>query len=227
MPTLFPLPDPVTIPIVGEGNTFPIHRIFCVGRNYEAHAKEMGNEVDRAAPWYFTKSPASAALSGAVVPFAKATQNYHHEVELVLAIGAVASDISVVDAPSAIFGYASGLDMTRRDLQAKSKEGRKPWCTAKDVENGAVFSPITRAVDFAPKDQRIHVSVNGDVRQDASLAEMVWSPAEVIAHLSTLYTLRPGDLIMTGTPAGVGQVQPGDKIHGGIDGLSDVVLTLT
>ncbi len=227
MTLIFDLPPAVTIPVQGKSATFPIHRIFCVGRNYEAHAKEMGNEVDRTAPWYFTKSPANAVLSGAQVPFPKGTQNYHHEIELVIAIGAVASDVSAEDAGQAIYGYGVGLDMTRRDLQSFAKDGRKPWCTAKDVEHGAVFGDITPAAQFAPKTQRIHVSVNGESRQDATLDEMVWSCAEIVAHLSALYTLRPGDLILTGTPAGVGQVQPGDTILGGIDGLFPVELKLT
>jgi len=227
MPNLFSLPDPVAVPLVGQNADFPIHRIFCVGRNYEAHAREMGNEVDRTAPWYFTKTPANAVLSGAQVGFPKATANYHHEIELVIAIGTLASDVDVSDAADAIFGYGVGLDMTRRDLQAVSKEGRKPWCTGKDVENGAVFGDITPADDFTPANQRIHVSVNDEIRQDASLAEMVWSCAEIVAHLSTLYVLHTGDLIMTGTPAGVGQVQPGDSIGGGIDGLAPVHLKLT
>ncbi len=227
MSLLFTLPTPVTLAVQNETAAFPIHRIFCVGRNYEAHAQEMGGQVDRDAPWYFTKSPTHAVRSGATVPFPKATQNYHHEVELVVALGADASDISVQDAAGVIFGFGCGLDMTRRDLQAASKEGRKPWSTAKDVEDGAVFGDLTRAGDFAPGDQRIHVRVNGDLRQDATLADMVWTCPELVAHLSTLYHLRAGDLIMTGTPAGVGQVQAGDIIEGGIDGLAPVFLKLT
>lgn len=225
-PVFPPVPAPL-IPIEGSDQGFPLHRIFCVGRNYAAHAAEMGGEVDREAPWYFTKTPANAALSGAQVPFPQGTENYHHEMELAVMIGAEACEISVEDAPSVIFGYASALDMTRRDRQQDGKDNRRPWSLGKDVENSAVFGPLTRADRFEPAAQRIHLAVNGEVQQDGSLAEMVWSCAEVISHLSHFYHLCPGDVILTGTPAGVGPVQPGDEIMGGIDGLAPVSLRLT
>lgn len=225
-PVFAPAPAPL-IPIEGSVEGFPLHRIFCVGRNYAAHAAEMGGEVDREAPWYFTKTPANAVISGARAPFPQGTQNYHHEMELAVMIGGQAQEISVDDAPSVIFGYGCALDMTRRDRQQDGKDHRRPWSLGKDVENGAVFGPVTRAEEFEPAAQRIHLAVNGEVRQDASLAEMVWSCAELISHLSRYYHLRAGDVILTGTPAGVGPVQPGDEITGGIDGLSPVSLRLT
>lgn len=226
--TLFDLPEIPTIPVKGESATYPIGRIFCVGRNYAAHAAEMGGEVDREAPFYFTKSPASAVLSGAVVPFPPGTQDYHHEMELVMAIGQPVFRADIDAVGEAIYAYGCALDMTRRDLQGAAKEKRRPWSLGKDVENAAVFAPLTRAADLGPlSGRRIHLAVNSDVRQDATLDEMVWSAPEIVSHLSGYYHLRPGDLIMTGTPAGVGPVQPGDTITGGIDGLDPVTLTLT
>ncbi|MEP4198504.1 MAG: fumarylacetoacetate hydrolase family protein [Aliishimia sp.] len=213
-PLFAPMPAPM-IPVIGEDTGFPVHRIFCVGRNYEAHAKEMGGEVDREAPWYFTKSPAHVCLSGSVVPFPQGTSNYHHEMEMAVYLGA----------DSDIIGYGSALDMTRRDRQQDGKDNRRPWSLGKDVENAAVLTPITRG--FAVDGQRIWLSVNGEMRQDATLTELVWSVPEVINHLSQFYHLGAGDVILTGTPAGVGPVVAGDKIEGGVDGLETVSLTLT
>lgn len=224
---LFELPDPLTLAVRGETARFPIGRIFCVGRNYAAHAAEMGFEVDREAPFYFTKSPANAIASGATVPFALGTENYHHEMELVMAIGRDAFRATPEDARAAIYGYGCGLDMTRRDLQIASRTKQRPWDLGKDVENAAVFSSLTRASEMGEiGSQRIHLEVNGETRQDATLAELIWSVEEIIFDLSRFYHLRPGDLIMTGTPAGVGPVQPGDVITGGVDGLDPIALTL-
>lgn len=226
--SLFPLPPVPDIPVRGETATYPIGRIFCVGRNYAAHAAEMGIEVDREKPFYFTKSPASAVLSGARVPYPSGTANYHYEMELALAIGAPVFRATREQARDAIYGYCCALDMTRRDLQLGERARQRPWSLGKDVENSAVFAPMTKATDLMPiKDQRIHLSVNGETRQDGSLAELIWKLDEIIAHLSGFYHLRPGDLILTGTPAGVGPVVAGDIIKGGIDGLDPIRLTLT
>ena len=224
---LFP-PAPVpSLTVRGEAAEYPVRRIFCVGRNYVEHAKEMGQEVDREAPFYFTKSPSTLTLSGASVPYPPGTENFHHEMELVVAMGAPAFRVPVADAPAAVYGYACGLDMTRRDLQLKERAKQRPWDTGKDVEDSAVVGPITKAADFGPVGpQRIHLSVNGTIRQDSHLSDLVWSVPEIVAHLSTLYHLGPGDLIFTGTPAGVGAVVAGDRIEGGIDGLDPVRLTL-
>lgn len=227
MPDLiFPALEVKTLPIQGLEAHFPVHRIFCIGRNYAAHAAEMGTEVDRAAPFYFTKGLDAVAPSGSVLPYPPGTAEYHHEVELVVALGAAGFRVSPDKAEALVFGYGSGLDMTRRDLQAAAKDKRRPWDVAKDVEGSAVLSALTPAHAFAPAGQRIHLSVNGQARQDASLAEMIHSVPDIIADLSRYYHLRAGDLIMTGTPAGVGAVGPGDHLCGGIDGLAPVELTL-
>ncbi|WP_372573561.1 fumarylacetoacetate hydrolase family protein [Ruegeria jejuensis] len=227
METLFEItPNPV-IPVSGDSRGYPVGRIFCVGRNYEAHAAEMGNSVDREAPFYFTKSPANASLSGATVPYPPGTDDYHHEMELALAIGAEVFRGDADAAQAAIFGYCCALDMTRRDVQIRERQKQRPWDLGKDVESSAVFAPLRRASDWQPHSgSRIHLSVNGEVRQDATLGEMVWSVVEIVQHLSGFYHLRPGDLVLTGTPAGVGPVQPGDRIEGAIDGLDPVQLVI-
>lgn len=222
-PLFPPMPAPM-IAVTGEESGFPIRRIFCVGRNYEKHAKEMGGEVDREAPWYFTKSPAHVALSGAEVAFPQGTENYHHEMEMAVYLGAEAFEVPVAEAGAAVLGYGCALDMTRRDRQQDGKDHRRPWDLGKDVENAAVLAPITR--DFTVAGQRIWLSVNGEIRQEATLDELVWSVPEIISHLSHYYRLGPGDVILTGTPAGVGAVQPGDRIEGGVEGLEPIVLTL-
>lgn len=224
---LFDPPEVATVSIRGEAAVFPVHRVFCVGRNYAAHAAEMGVEVDREAPFYFTKSAQMVVPTGSTVAYPPGTQNYHHEMELVLAIGAPAFRVPKDDAMRAVYGYACGLDMTRRDLQLKEREKKRPWDLGKDVEGSAVISPITRAAAFgAIGSQRIHLEVNGETRQDATLDELIWKVDEIVADLSRFYHLRPGDLIMTGTPAGVGPVVAGDRITGGIDGLDPIALTI-
>ena len=216
-----------SVPVAESDKLFPIHRIFCVGRNYAAHAAEMGGEVDREAPWYFTKSPASYGASGQTFPYPPGTQDYHHEVELIVALNGSAFRVSKEQADAVIFGYACGLDMTRRDLQQVGKDNRRPWDLGKDVENAAIIGPITPKADFgAPGAQTITLSVNGSQRQKGSLADMVWTVPEIISHLSHYYHLRAGDVIMTGTPSGVGPVKPGDVLHGEIDGLLPVTLTI-
>ncbi len=226
--SLFSLPPIPDIPVTGEDQGYPIGRIFCVGRNYAAHAAEMGFEVDREAPFYFTKSPASAALTGGSMPYPPGTGNFHHEMELVIAIGAPVFHASPDEAMAAIYAYGCGLDMTRRDLQIASREKQRPWDLGKDVENSAVFAPLTKAAEFGDvADQKIWLDVNGERKQDATLAELIWKVGEIVVDLSKFYHLRPGDLIMTGTPAGVGPVIAGDVISGGIDGLAPIALTIT
>ncbi|WP_334191341.1 fumarylacetoacetate hydrolase family protein [Pararhodobacter sp.] len=225
---LFP-PAPVhSLKVLGQSAEYPVNRIFCVGRNYEAHAAEMGGTVDREAPWYFTKTPSGAfCASGATVPYPPGTSNFHHEMELVVAVGAPVFKGDLAAGQAAIFGYGSGLDMTRRDRQQDGKDNRRPWDLGKDVEQSAVLTALTPAAAIPSlAGRRIHLAVNGVTRQDATLDELVWSPAEVISHLSHYYHLMPGDIIMTGTPAGVGAVVAGDVITGGIDGLEPIALTL-
>ena len=224
---LFPPSAPVLVPLRDGAGFYPVSRIFCVGRNYADHAKEMGAEVDREAPFYFTKSSAHLVLSGATVPYPPSTRDFHHEMEFVVALGAAGFRVPEAQAMGLVFGYAAGLDMTRRDLQGAAKDKRRPWDTGKDFENAAVIGPLTRAGEFGlPGPQAITLDLNGEPVQRSHLSEMVWSVAEIIAHLSTLYHLAPGDLIYTGTPAGVGPVTPGDRLHGEIDGLGPVDLAI-
>lgn len=226
MTALFELPPHPQVPVVGSDKTFPVRRIFCVGRNYAAHAAEMGHEVDREAPFYFTKTPSATLLTGATIPYPPGTSDYHHEMELVVAIGGDAFRISKEDAMSVVYGYACGLDMTRRDRQQDGKDKRRPWDLGKDFEQSAVISPITQAKDFNVGMQKIEMSVNGTVKQVATLDELIWSIPEIINHLSGYYHLQPGDLIYTGTPSGVGAVVAGDHIHGTIEGLTAIDLTI-
>jgi fumarylpyruvate hydrolase len=227
MSYLFPPSEVFGIPVAGETATYPVRRIFCVGRNYAAHAAEMGGEVDREAPWYFTKSVAHAVLSGAELPYPSGTANYHHEMELAFALGADVFEAAEAEAAEAIYAYGCALDMTRRDRQQDGKDNRRPWSLGKDVEGSAVFAEMTRAENFgALAEQRIALGVNGDRRQDGRLSDMVWSPVEIVMHLSKFYHLGPGDVVMTGTPSGVGPVVAGDEIIGTIDGLAPVKLAL-
>ncbi len=224
---LFPPLASKSIPVSGESAEYPIHRIFCVGRNYAAHAAEMGVEVDREAPFYFTKTPSAYIASGATIPYPPGSENFHYEMELALVIGKPAFKIAVSNAASAIYGYACALDMTRRDLQQASRSKQRPWDLGKDVENSAVVSTITKAESFGKVGpQRIHLSVNGETKQDAHLSDLIWSVEEIVSDLSKFYHLQPGDVIMTGTPAGVGPVVSGDKIFGSINGLAPIELAI-
>lgn len=232
MSLLFELPEVPCVAVMGEPGRYPVRRIFCVGRNYAAHARELGNAVDREAPIWFTKAPAALCHSGETIAYPPGTQDCHYEMELVVALGGHGFEVAAEDAMSLVYGYACGLDMTRRDLQNAAKAKGYPWDTGKDFENGAVIGPITRAEAFGQNafdpsaEQRITLAKNGETKQDASLSEMIWSLPELIADLSRLYHLAPGDLIYTGTPAGVGPVAPGDRLEGRIEGLEPVVLTI-
>ncbi|MGB7322964.1 MAG: fumarylacetoacetate hydrolase family protein [Albidovulum sp.] len=224
---LFPTPAPVLLPLRDGSGFFPVTRIFCVGRNYADHAKEMGHEVDREAPFYFTKSPAHLSPSGITIPYPPGTKDFHHEMEFVVAIGAPGFRVAQDKALDLVFGYGAGLDMTRRDLQAQAKDKRRPWDTSKDFEHGAIAAPLSRAEEFGtPGPQTLSLLLNGEPVQRAHLSDTVWSVPEIIAHLSTLYHLGAGDLIFTGTPAGVGPVKPGDQLHGEVDGLAPVELMI-
>ncbi|MEC5216561.1 fumarylpyruvate hydrolase [Actimicrobium sp. GrIS 1.19] len=219
-----PLPQPA-LTVAGSADLFPVHRIYCVGRNYAAHAREMGG-TGREAPFFFTK-PADAVVpvaqgSVGTMPYPSATRDLHHEIELVVAIGKGGRDIAVADAASHIWGYAIGLDMTRRDLQAESKKHGRPWSTAKGFDHSAPIGPLHRTVPTGA----ISLGVNGQVRQHSTLDQMIWSVDETIAQLSTLFALQPGDLIFTGTPEGVGAVVCGDVLVGSIDGLGALQLRI-
>jgi fumarylpyruvate hydrolase len=227
MAFLFPPPSIKSIPVNGERRHYPVNRIFCVGRNYVEHAKEMGIAVDREKPFYFLKSAAHFQSTGTTIAYPGGTTNFHYEVELVVAMGKRIFNGDIVKARKAVYGYGVGLDMTRRDLQLSERAHQRPWDLGKDVEQSAVFSKITRAKDYGEVGpQRIHLSLNGELKQDAHLSDLVWKVEEIIAHLSKFYHLGPGDLIMTGTPAGVGPVVAGDKITGGIEGLDPISLKI-
>ncbi|MFY0633384.1 MAG: fumarylacetoacetate hydrolase family protein [Vannielia sp.] len=223
---LFAAPKVQSIPVKGEAAEYPIHRIFCVGRNYAAHAEEMGFEVDREAPFYFSKQLHSVMATGGTLPYPPGTEDFHYEMELVVALGAEVFKGTAEQGAAAVYAYGCGLDMTRRDQQIASRNKKRPWMLGKDVEGSCVLSPLTKAGDFAVDAQRIHLEVNGVSRQDSTLDLLIHKVPEVIAHLSTFYHLRPGDIILTGTPEGVGPVVAGDKITGGIDGLDPIALDI-
>ncbi len=226
-PYLFAPPEPVSLPIRGSDLRYPIRRIFCVGRNYHAHAVEMSNPVDKAtmAPFYFLKDAASAVESGATVAYPPGTRNYQFELELVVAIGAAGFRVSEADAERLIYGYCAGLDMTRRDLQFKARDQGRPWDLGKNFEHAAVFAEIVpRANPGVLAAGAISLQVNGETRQCSDLGKMIWSIPELLADLSKFYHLAPGDLILTGTPEGVGPVLPGDRIDGRIEGVGELEL---
>jgi fumarylpyruvate hydrolase len=227
MSFVFPPPAPAGVAIVGRPERFPVHRIYCVGRNYAAHAREMGKDPEREAPFFFTKPADAVVASGTQLPFPSRTSDLHHEIELVVAIGTGGANIGVTQALSHVFGYAVGLDLTRRDLQQEAKEKARPWDTAKAFDRSAPIGPITPAAAVDLTHSRIWLTVNGALRQEGALADMIWSVPEIIAELSTLFELAPGDLIYTGTPAGVAAIRPNDRLEGGIDGLEPLILTVS
>ena len=224
---VFPPAPQAAVPVRGSDQLYAVSRIFCVGRNYAAHAREMGFDPDREPPFYFNKTPADLVLTGATVPYPLGSKNYHYEMELVIAIGQPAFRVTPEQAQARVWGYACGLDMTRRDLQIQSREMGRPWDFGKDFENAAVIAPLVPVSEVGQIDSgNIQLSVNGTVKQNADLKDLIWSVPEVIANLSTYYHLQPGDLIYTGTPEGVGPLQPGDKVTGRIDGVGDIALTI-
>lgn len=223
-----PAPVP-SLAVRGVDARFPVNRIFCVGRNYHAHAVEMGRPVDKSTskPFYFTKTPSTLVESGATVPYPAGTSNYHFEMELVVAIGAPGFRIKESDAQSLIYGYAAGLDMTRRDLQLVARDQGRPWDLGKDFEKSAVCSEIVPMGNLGVLDKgAISLQVNGQVKQTADLCQLIWNIPELLADLSQYYHLQPGDLIYTGTPEGVGAVQSGDVITGSVEAVGSVALTI-
>jgi len=218
---------PVTARVSGAEALFPVHRIYCVGRNYAEHAKEMGSDPTREPPFFFCK-PADAIIADDVpVPYPPRTQNFHHEVELVLALQGGGKNLTLEAAASCIYGYAIGIDWTRRDLQNDAKKTGRPWDTGKAFDASATLGPIhPRSAVGELRRGRIWLSVNDDLRQQGDLGDLIWNNAEIIAELSSLFELRPGDLIYTGTPAGVAAVVPGDRLEAGIDGLGEIALEI-
>jgi len=222
-------PPPVyALPIRGQAARLPVNRLFFVGRNYHAHALEMGKPVDKAAerPFYFTKSVSTLVDSGATIAYPSETANFHHEMELVLAIGRPGFRVGVADAASLIYGYACGLDMTRRDLQLLARDKGRPWDLGKDVEQSSVVSEIVPMPGQVLDHGEVALSVNGQTRQKSDIDQLIWSIPELIADLSLFYHLKPGDLIFTGTPEGVAAVAPGDRIQGHIAGVGEISLTI-
>ena len=225
---LFTPPAVQSLPIRGKTERFPINRIFCVGRNYHAHAVEMGKPVDKSAerPFYFTKSPQTLVQSGATVAYPPGTNNYHFEMELVLAVGKAGFRVSAENAHEVIYGYAAGLDMTRRDLQLVARDKGRPWDLGKDIEEGSVCSEIVPMEGQIVDKGTIALEVNGATKQSSDVDKLIWNIREIIADLSQFYHLQPGDLIYTGTPEGVGAVVPGDRITGRVGGVAEVALTV-
>ena len=219
-------PAIAAIPVAGGTASFPVHRIYCVGRNYAEHAKEMGHS-GREAPFFFMK-PADAVLpiaAGTIgkMPYPSMTGDLHHEIELVVAIGKGGKNISAADAQHHVWGYAIGLDMTRRDLQSEAKKLGRPWCTSKGFDHSAPIGPLHSVADNAPINRgSIQLKVNGTVRQTSDIEKLIWNVSETIEHLSKYYELRPGDLIFTGTPEGVAAVGKGDLLEAAIEGLGEL-----
>lgn len=230
MNTIFPAPAPVAVPVHGESGLFPVHRIYCVGRNYEEHAKEMGF-TGREAPFFFLK-PTDALVFVAngetgQMPYPSLTQNLHHEIELVVAIGKGGRDIPASEAMSHVYGYAVGLDMTRRDLQGEMKKQGRPWCIGKGFDHSAPMGPITKAADAGSVEHaEISLDVNGQTRQKSSTEQLMWKIPEIIEHLSAAWELQPGDLIFTGTPEGVAAVKSGDLMVGAVAGLGNLKIQI-
>jgi len=221
-------PAVMSLPVQGSTQRLPINRLFFVGRNYHAHALEMGKPVDKSVerPFYFTKAPQTLVQSGATVAYPPGTANYHFEMELVLAIGKPGFRVKAEDAHELIYGYAPGLDMTRRDLQLVARDKGRPWDLGKDVEESSVCGEIVPMPGQVIENGDIALSVNGETRQKSDVDKLIWNLREIIADLSQFYHLQPGDLIYTGTPEGVGAVLPGDHIEGHVAGVGRVVLNV-
>jgi fumarylpyruvate hydrolase len=214
------------LPVAGGSDLFPVGRIYCVGRNYAEHAREMGHDPDREPPFFFMKPANAIVPNGATIAFPQATQDLHHEIELVVALGKGGANIAVEKALDHVWGYGVGLDMTRRDLQGEAKKMGRPWEMGKSFDNSAPCTALLPASRIGhPAKGAIWLKVNGAIKQKGDLSEMIWNVPETIAYLSGLVTLQPGDLIYSGTPAGVGPVQPGDKLEGHVDGVGDLTIT--
>ncbi|MDE2364208.1 MAG: fumarylacetoacetate hydrolase family protein [Hyphomicrobiales bacterium] len=220
-------PAVTSIPVSGSDDRFPVRRVFCVGRNYEAHAREMGRDPTREPPFFFTKPADAVVPNGAAVPYPPETKNLHHEIELVVAIGKDGFEIPEDKALDHVFGYAVGIDLTRRDLQFAARDLGRPWDWGKAFDNSAPIAPLQPAARIGhPAKGRIWLSVNGAIRQDADIADLIWSVPEIVSICSRSMRLKAGDIIMTGTPAGVGAMAAGDKVEGGVDGVGTISITI-
>ncbi|MEM8877827.1 MAG: fumarylacetoacetate hydrolase family protein [Pseudomonadota bacterium] len=227
--TSFVIPAPLqpSVAVADSTQRFPVRRIFCVGRNYAAHAREMGKDPDREPPFFFTK-PADAVVDhGATVPYPPETENLHYEIELVVAIGTGGRDIAEADVPNHLWGATVGIDLTRRDLQLAARDKGRPWDWGKAFDHSAPIAPLLPMSNVSSLTEgRIWLAVNGETKQDADINELIWSVNEHVSILSRSMELAPGDIVMTGTPAGVGPVVPGDTITGAVDGLADITITI-
>jgi fumarylpyruvate hydrolase len=226
MSFVFAPPAVPSVEIKGRAERFPVRRIYCVGRNYAEHVREMGKDPEREAPFFFTKPADAVVANGSTVPYAARTANFHHEIELVIAIGRAGHGISVERSLEHVFGYAVGIDLTRRDLQLAARDKGRPWDAGKAFDRSAPITAIAPAGSGHIEKGRIWLKVNDELRQQADVADMIWNVREIVAELSTLFELAPGDLIYTGTPAGVGAVKRGDRIEGGVDGLDTLTIRI-
>jgi fumarylpyruvate hydrolase len=225
----FVIPPPPTssVAVAGTDARFPVRRIICVGRNYAAHAREMGRDPDREPPFFFLKPADTVVDDGATLPYPPETKNFHYEIELVVAIGRGGADIPVERALEHVFGYAVGIDLTRRDLQLQAREQGRPWDWGKGFDLSAPIAPLRPVSEWGhPTAGRIWLAVNGQVKQDSDIAKLIWPVPDIISIASRSMELRPGDLIMTGTPEGVGPVQRGEVMTGGIDGVGEITIAV-
>ena len=221
---VFAPPATVSVGVVGESARYPVRRIYCVGRNYAEHAREMGHDPDRELPFFFQKNPDNLVLNNKDFPYPTMTSNLHHEIELVVAMGKGGRDISAANALEHVYGYALGIDLTRRDLQNEAKKTGRPWEIGKAFEHSAPMTDITPATKSGHLSKgAIWLKVNGEVRQQSDLTQLIWNIPDIIAHLSAIFELQAGDLIMTGTPAGVAAVKPGDVMEGFCEGVGTII----
>ena len=227
MAYVVPAPTLPTLPVRGSSDEFPVHRIYCVGRNYAAHAIEMGHDPDREDPFFFQKNPDTLVLSGGEFPYPDKTSDVHFEIEMVVALAKGGSNIPVGQALDHIYGYAVGLDMTRRDLQGQMKKAGRPWEIGKAFEFAAPCTAIVPASEIGHPDQgRVWLNVNGELRQEGDLNQLIWKVPEMISYLSGLFTLAAGDLIYSGTPSGVGAIVRGDVMSGGVEGVGELEISV-
>ena len=226
MSYVIPAPKQPAIAVAGTDATFPVRRIWCVGRNYADHAREMGHDPNREPPFFFQKPSDAVVASGSTLPYPAMTKDLHHEIELVVAIGKGGTNIPVAKALDHVFGYGVGLDMTRRDLQQQAKDLKRPWEMGKSFDQSCPVTPLVPAAKIGhPNKGAIWVKVNGEAKQSGDLNQQIWRVEETIAYLSQFVALEPGDLILNGTPAGVGPCKAGDKLEGHVDGVGDLVIT--
>jgi fumarylpyruvate hydrolase len=224
---VIPPPPVPSVAVAGTTARFPVRRIFCVGRNYAAHAREMGRDPDREPPFFFLKPADTVVDDGTIVPYPPETENFHYEIELVVAIGKGGADIPVARALDHVFGYAVGIDLTRRDLQLAARDQGRPWDWGKGFDRSAPITPLRPVSEVGhPSSGRIWLAVNGQVKQDSDIAKLIWPVPDIISIASRSMELRPGDLIMTGTPEGVGPVKRGEVMTGGIDGIGEITISV-